>query len=1025
VGRTPRNNVRKVTMSRPSWTRLARNSLPLAALFLLLCWPSRPVAAQEEGAIVGQVVDSQSLQPLSGAQVFLPGMELGTLTGDDGSFRITGVPAGGRRIRARLLGYRRATRTVDVPAGGSVEVDFRLKVSAVSLKEVVVTATGEQRSRELGNVVSTIDASQQVDRKGSGTLANLIQGEVTGVNIRANSGSAGAAPSFRIRGNSSISLNNTPLVYVDGARISNSTAGSGQQGQSFSRLNDIRPEDIESIEVVKGPAASTLYGTEAAAGVLRITTKRGNPGDATFTVRGEYGANWDDTRFPSVAWHPRSLGIPSDTVHRLNLLEQEEPFRTGEITTTAISARGGGEGLSYYTSGEWTDEKGVAPNNGVEAWNARGNFDFDPYQFLDVSVSAGFTSNFTSLPDNDNNVNGYLPIHFVSFPWTAARTRDGVRTCPLNIEVARVTPGVSLGDLGFDGCTENPGFGGRTFEDLETRRNEQDVERFLGSGIATLTPTDWLRGRFTVGYDVFSQQFRQVVPVDPGLIFGDDSRGFIQRQDVTSRNITLETDFTADYQIFGDLTASSTVGVQWFNEIVEETLAIGRNFPAGSPAVSTSVTQEADDQFTEEKTLGFFAQQQFSWKDRLFVTPGIRLDENSAFGQEADIQDLKKVSVSYVLSDEAFMPDFFEAFRLRGAWGESAKQPGTNDALSILEPVPVIDGGAERLGTLRDRPGNPDLKPETGEEFEAGFDASVLDGRLGLEFTYYDQTTSDAIVQRALAPSRGFPGQQFTNIGEIVNQGIELSLDATAFQMEDLIWDWRVNFTTNDNEITELESPIVFDFGNSSTNGQRHQEGRSFGAYVHRPVTIGPDGQAQVGDSLTTSGQPTPEWEGSLSTTLTMFRHVTLYGLLDFSGGHQLFNNNAEFTCNFLGGGEFGGTCPDIFQVDPATGQISDEARVKQLASSQFNEFPFIEDADFARLRTVSLRLDAPEGWARFITASDASLTLSLENAALFTGYSGIDPEANEFGGDENAARGEFLTQPLNRRFLATVSLRF
>ena len=994
----------------------------LASVVALVAAPA--LLEGQTGAVAGEVVDASQLQPVAGAQVFVPGTEIGTLTGEDGTYRLTGVPAGRAEVRVRLLGYRSASRTVRVRAEETSPLDFELQVSAVSLEEVVVTATGERRNRELGNAISTVDAAREMERKGSATVASLLQGESTGVTVRSNTGTAGAASTIRIRGNSSISLDNTPLVYVDGARIANGSPSSGQQGQEFSRINDIRPEDIQSIEVVKGPAAATLYGTAAATGVIRITTKKGSAGRSHVTLRGEYGANWDDTNYPPSLWTPRSFfgSAAKDTLYSLNILEAQEPFRTGDVGTAGASIRGGVDDVTYYASGEWTNEQGVTPNNTAESWNLRGNFSFRPYDFLDVSVSNGIISNFTALPDNDNNIFGYIPIALVAFPWTQPLTRDGIRTCPLNIEISR-TLGVPLSALGFSGCAENPGFGGRTFEDLATRRNEESVNRYVGSATATLRPVDWLEGRFTAGYDEFTRRFRQIVPVDPGLIFGDQSRGFIQREDVTTQNLTLEGNVSATLDLTDDLRSSTTVGVQWANEQSETTLAIGRNFPAGSPSVGSSVTEEADDAFVEEKTLGVFLQERLSWRDRLFVTPGIRFDDNSAFGAETDVQDLKQVNASYVLSDESWFPELFETFRLRAAWGESAKQPGTNDALSLLEAVPVIDGGTEKSGILPLRPGNEQLKPETAEEWEGGFDATLLDGRLSLTLTYYDQTTRNAIVQKNLAPSKGFPDPQFTNIGEIVNDGFEASIDAAALDLPNLRWDWRVNFTTNDSEITELAEPIVFDFGNSSTNGQRHEEGRPFGAYVHQEVFLGPDGTVQVGDSLTTTGQPTPEWEGSVSSTLTLFEHVTLFGLLDFMGGHQLFNNTAEFRCNFLGGGVGGGICPDLFQRS-SEGTFTDEARVKQVASSLFIESPFVEDADFARIRTVSLRLDAPRAWARMLRASSASLSLVLQNAGIFTGYGGLDPEANEFG-DTNASRGEFLTQPPNRRFLATVSLSF
>lgn len=995
-----------------------------ALLVAALSIPASIEGQEAQGTVTGQVVDAAQLEPVSGAQVFIPGTDLGSLTDEEGRYTISGVPPGQVQVRVRLLGYRPANRQVSVEAGETVTVDFELPVAAVALEEVVVTATGERRNREVGNSISTVNAAEQVERKGSATLADLLQGESTGVTVRRNSGTAGAASTIRIRGNSSISLDNTPLVYVDGARIANGSPGSGQQGQEFSRLNDIRPEDIESIEVVKGPAAATLYGTAAATGVIRITTKKGSAGRSIVTLRGGLGANWDDTNYPPSLWSPRSFfgDAAKDTLYSLNLLEAEEPFRTGTVGTAGASIRGGVEDVTYYVSGAWTDEQGVTPNNRLERWNLRGNVSFQPYDFLDVDVSNGIISNFAGLPDNDNNIFGYIPIALVAFPWTQPLTRDGIRTCPLNIEISR-TLGVPLSALGFDGCAENPGFGGRTFEDLATRRNEESVNRYVGSATATFAPLDWLNGRYTVGYDEFTRRFRQIVPVDPSLIFGDESRGFIQREDVTTQNVTLEGNVSADLELSEALRSRTTVGVQWNSEQSETTLAIGRNFPAGSPSVGTSVVEEADDAFVEVKTLGAYVQQQFSWRDRIFLTPGVRIDDNSAFGAETGVQDLKQINASYVVSDEEGFPEFFQTLRLRAAWGESAKQPGTNDALTLLEAVPAIDGGAERSGVLPARLGNVELEPETGEEFEAGFDATILDGRLNATFTYYDQTTRNAIVQKNLAPSKGFPDPQFTNIGEMVNRGIEASLEASALDLPNLRWDWRFIFTTNDNEITELDEPIVFDFGNSSTNGQRHEEGRPFGAYVHRPVTLAPDGSVQVGDSLTTTGHPTPEWEGSVSTTLSLFNHVTLFGLLDFQGGHQLFNNTAEFRCNFLGGGVNGGICPDIFERGP-DGEFTDEARLKQVASALFNESPFVEDADFARIRTVSLRFDAPSAWSQLFRASSASLTLVLENAGLFTGYGGLDPEANEFG-DTNASRGEFLTQPPNRRFQAMLSLTF
>ncbi|HKK08184.1 MAG TPA: carboxypeptidase-like regulatory domain-containing protein, partial [Gemmatimonadota bacterium] len=358
-------------------------------------------ARAQEGTVTGQVSDQASLEPLVGAQVFLPGTQLGTLTDDQGHYRITGVPAGSHEVRVRLIGYRSAARNVSVEAGQAVTADFRLSVSAVSLEEVVVTATGTQRQRELGHAVSTIDAASQIQKSESNNLADLIQGNATGVSIRQSSGSVGTGSTIKIRGNSSISLDNTPLIYVDGVRVANDNdvntvnATLDVGGQRPSRLNDLNPQDIESIDVLKGPSAVTLYGTEAAAGVILITTKKGRQGQTQYNFRAELGGNWDATSWPAMAIDFSSyFGFGKDTIYQSRLFDGEpgikSPFRTGMQNTYAASVRGGLQGIDYFVSGQYQNLQGNLPSNDVTKWNARGNLSIHPSDKVDISVSNGF-----------------------------------------------------------------------------------------------------------------------------------------------------------------------------------------------------------------------------------------------------------------------------------------------------------------------------------------------------------------------------------------------------------------------------------------------------------------------------------------------------------------------------------------------------------------------------------------------------------------------------------------------------------
>lgn len=1033
----------------------------LSALLLLAL--AAGAARAQEGTVAGQVLSGTTAEPVSGAQVFIPGTSLGALTDADGRYRIAGVPPGQTEVRVSMIGQRAPVRTVTVQAEQTVTADFELEVSAISLDEVIVTATGEQRRREVGNALGKIDAEQLSERRAPASLDDLLQGQATGVTIRKSSGSLGTGNDLKIRGVTSITLDNTPLVYIDGARVSNNNEQEGGPpgfneffvgGQTGSRLNDLNPEDIESIEIVKGPSAATLYGTEAAAGVILIQTKRGREGETRWNFRAETGVTRDVTEWPDVAYNPTfsqlaPLPGAKDTVYTMNLLEGEnpgidDPFRNGLQQGYGGSVRGGVSGISYYGSAEFRDDEGNLPANDFTQWGVRANLSASPSDKVDIDISNGFISNQVRLPDNDNNGSGYAGNALLAPGFNAPFDRvdpfgDGngetVRTCPLAFELARLGEG-DLATLSEQNCVAP--FLSLAFDDVGLIRNTQNIERYTGSGTLTFRPFDFLTNRATVGYDQFTEETGQLTPVEPRLIptsqaFAGALESFVNR----NANLTLEGTSAASYGLTERLAAVTTVGAQFNRERIEGLAASGTEFPAGSPSIGNAVTTNTSDFTIETRTLGLFVQQQFSWNDRLFVTPAVRFDDNSAVGDELDVQTLPRVQVSWLASEEPWFPGFFQQFRFRGAWGESGVQPATNAARGILNAVSSQVGGQEVLGVTPAQPANPVLAAARSQEFEGGFDASFLRDRLGLEFTYYDQTSRDDVVDADLAPSLGFPDEQFVNIGEIRSRGIEVALDATALQRERFRWDVRTQLTVNDGEIVELNNPIVFGLGGSS---QRHVQGFPFGSYVTEEVIVDPEtGEARVltcdedptdcipdpgsptgfaGDNRF-FGHPTPEWEGSVSTTVSFLEDaIQLYGLLDFQGGHQLFNGTEEFRAGFVAG-----LPTQIFEKGP-DGELTDDAKIKRHAAAINSEGPWFEDATFAKLRTVSLRFQLPESWVRPISARNASLTLAGENLATFTDYSGLDPEVN-FSGAEEALRADFLTLPPAQTFFARVSLGF
>lgn len=880
-----------------------------------LLWVAPTVgAAQTTGTITGTVTDATSGRPLAQAQVHIPSLRRGAQANGEGRYLLVNVPAGEYELRVELIGYASASTRITVTAGETLTQSFQLSTSAISLDELVVTATGQQRTREVANAVGNLDVRQQLEKAPEASLMTLLQSKVPGVTIRQSSGSVAAASSIKIRGNTSLGLDNTPLIYIDGARVDNSNAiDGGAGGQDFTRLNDLDPDNIASIEVVKGPAAATLYGTEASAGVIRITTKRGLAGRAVWTYRTEQGVTWDPTQWWSMSWNPaEGVGLAlltgvepvKDTTYTFSLLEGDQffssPFKTGYQQSYGGSVRGGNDNVTYFLSGDYLNQQGVTRSDGVRRYNARANFDAAISDKLHVSVSNGFVNIRSQLPTNDNSlyslVGNALGTSWLGHIMRADPTNGGtpMETCFIAYEYARATGG-DLANI-TDSFCDSPYFvtAENSNDKILNLVNTDNTARYTGSLTATWDPFTWMTNRATVGIDQYTSRFRNIYPVDPDRPFGNLSDGEIDRTDRTSSTLTLEGSSAVRYQINSGLRSVTTVGFQFNRDQIDVTSATGRRFPAGSPSVGNSVENEATDAFVKVKTLGLFVQEQLEWGDELFVTPAVRFDDNSAFGSNLGIKTYPRVGVSWVASSRPWFPNLFDQFRFRGAWGQSGKQPGPNDALALLNVQPVAFRNTDILGFTANRPGNPDLKPETGTEIELGFDASLLAGRLSAEFTYFNKRTQDAVVARPDALSLGFPGDRFVNVGEIRNKGVEVALEGDPIRTDPFTWTLRGSVATLDNKVTDLPDPIVF-------GSQRHQQGLPFGAYYDRPVTIGADGQAVVSGERVYLGQPTPKWEGSLSSSMRLFDRVTLFALFDYQGGHQLLNGLEAFNCGLFG----------------------------------------------------------------------------------------------------------------------------
>lgn len=1015
---------------------LARGLLAIPILIALLI-ATRPVDARAQtGTVAGTITDGVTKQPLVAAQVFVTGTTVGSTSRADGKYSISGVQPGNVELTVRRIGYASTSRQVQVTAGQTVTADFELTSAAVSLSEVVVTATGEQRKREIGNAVSTIDVAQQAELKAPTNVATLIQGNATGVDITSASGSVGNAVNIRIRGNTSINLSNTPIVYVDGARINTDARSRGVGGAMSDRMLDIDPDNIASIEIVKGPAAATLYGTEAAAGVIRITTKTGGSGAtrAQFAAHAEYGATWDPNEYPVRAWNPSMDLGPTykDTTYYINTLKGSvnmpnegayyNPFRTGPVSKAGVSLQGGSAGLKYYTSLEFKDQKGVFQTNGQRAYNVRGNFTLMPLDNVSVVISNGYTTSSTAYNYNDGESWGYIGAVMLGQPmWAPIRATDpnnggaSILTCPRALEEARVSRN-PLASVTASTCDYDRTFvGNNNFARLETMDNQVKLERYTGSATLTHTQSDVWANRLTIGYDAYSEYGWNMIPNVPLKVLDNDPQRTVN--DVQNRTLTLEGTSALTFRLPGGWTSQSTLGGQYYTTLSREAIATGFRFPPGAGTVGNGAATEAGEQFNEVRTIGFFAQEQLSYADRLFITPAVRFDRNSAFGSNLGSVAYPKIAASWVISDSPWFPQLpVDELRLRAAWGTSGKQPGSFDASTLLQVTSVtMPDGSAASGFSTLRQGNPQLKPERGQELEVGFDGSLFSHRIGLEFTYFDKLTKDALVLRPLPPSNGFPQGLWSNVGGVKNTGFETAVDATFINSESLRWSSRLAVSHVNSEITKLSAPIPV----GGRGLQQHREGFAYGAYFMRPVSLDAAGKVVIGADPIYVGQPTPTYTGTLSSTITLLNdRLTLFGQLAASGGNKQVNYTEVYQCR-----QAFGTCAAKYERGP-DGKPTRTAILKADPAANFQPYMFIYDDSFVKLRSLSANYRLPASWVRGIGASGATVTITGTNLGTWTDYPGTDPEINSQG-RQNASQRDFFSAGQTRGIEFGLSLTY
>ncbi|HEX6940768.1 MAG TPA: SusC/RagA family TonB-linked outer membrane protein [Longimicrobiales bacterium] len=996
-------------------------SVRSASIPILLLLLAAPAAWAQQASIRGTVLDERG-QPLPGAAVIVRGTQIGAVVNNAGLY-VVNVSPGTYELEARALGYRSVVETVMVSAGATETVNFTLEVSAIQLEQIVASVeAGEVTRRQMGVDITSIDVADQIDAAVVTNVSELLNARAANVTITEASGDVGAGSRIRVRGVNSLTQGNNPLIIIDGVRASNDTNTGINRGQTFSRFNDLDPNNIASIQVVKGPAALALYGSEAGSGVIIIETKTGRAAQDGMQISVQYqeGALWDVTDYPDnladitpfvtgpddprlEGWRIEQHPLTGQIFVVDNPYEDEStsPFRTGRTRNGSLSVTGRSGSVSYFSSLSFDDQTGTLPSNDLSRINFRANFQATPNEKLSITASSGYVTSTINLPKSGNNTSGFYSNAVTGLP-ISSRNADG--ECL----------GALIAGTDDDFCDKD---GNRlaSFDKIAAIISREELERFTGSLRVNYTPFPWLTNAATVGADIIDQVFHDAIPYDPEVPFSFAAGGEYFRTRNLRRHVTADISSTASYDLTSSISASTAIGAQYFQSLREEIACEGRVFVNDqATACDAGVSLRGFSDLEEKIEIGAYVQQRLSYADYLFLTGALRIDDNSALGVEEPAILSPSFNTSLVVSDMPMWnvdPGLISELRLRGAWGTASKSPVQYAAERTYGVVRLGTPNGVVAGLSPENPGNPNLGPERSSEIEVGFDASVLQDRLGLQFTYFHRVTKDAIVDRPVPPSSGFAQDQWVNLGELKNVGYEVGINALLYDGDNVRWDATLTMSGTKATITDLGGEEAFSgfrvgYAPGSlescvlTHAERDENGNIIPESLeHLPGTLG-DGTCRR-----VVGQPTPTNEQSLLTTLNLFENLQISALFDRAAGHIL-------PSGFLSGrnpGSATATAQSRFGRFWAYRQIDlspiEQAYLELDETEGNHDMFFYQKADFIKFRELRLNYTLPAGLVTRFGASAASLYIGARNLATWTDYLGLDPEING-----NGARDEIGT---------------
>jgi len=949
----------------------------LAGLACLIVLPE--LVFSQTKTITGKITDASG-SPITGASIIIRQTNQGTVSDAEGKFRLVG--AANATLLVSSAGFR--TQTLKTTEG-TTDVQIKMEEDITRLDEVVVTGLATTVKRKnLANAVATISSKELSGVAPGQTFDAALEGKISGAYINANSGAPGGGISVKLRGVTSVYGNTQPLYVVDGVYVDNSSTSAGlnaitgaqsggmptsSQDNPSSRIADLRAEDIENIEILKGASAAAIYGSKAAAGVIIITTKKGKEGRTKISASQDLGfikvrkllgvRQFTADRAASLSSDPgtsasyRQQFLDAQAAGHLYDYEKEMFGNTGFARNTVLSLSGGTANTGIYFSAAQKDEGGIVKNTGYRNSSLRLNIDNRISDRIKLGVSMNYINSSADrgLTGNDN-AGVSLGIALSSTPSFAQLHPDANGNYP-----------------------NNPFAASNPLQTIALMRNNESVNRFL-TGInleAQLQKSNTSNTRFIArgGFDFYNLETNAMFPgvlqfqaINKGTSIEGMTKNLSSNYILSLVNTLTPSD---------KLSLTTSAGLTQENGDYNNLLNVATQVISGQSNVDQAGALNATHTRNKYQNEGIFLQEEANINDAVTVTGGIRLDRSSNNGDVGKYYAYPKAGLSWNLTKTGIINgNFFDNFKLRAAYGQANNVPAFGSKFTALG-ISNITGNPGVLVNTQE--GQADIKSERQSEFETGFDFSVLKGRLGFEGTYYVKTINDFLMLISLPASSGF-ATKWVNAGNLRNRGVELGINARPVQTKDITWNTSIHFWLNRSLVTKFTVPPVPQGSFGYVLGSfQIQQGKS----ATQILGLNGAGVGKLGDAE-------PTFQMNSYNEITFQNKLSLRFLLHWKKGGQ--NVNLTSLEN-----DFGGTSVDYDKVTNKAGLPDGVYRITKVGSDASE---FVQTSSYLRLREIGLYYTFTRMPVNAIKG--IRIGVSLNNFLTVTKYKAYDPEVSNFG---------------------------